>query len=102
MTEYRFTADEMAAVLEYVVHRPTCHVIVHRVEDNPSCTCGLSKAMEPVRTGDLTANREDRLATNHDVFGGRSRPIWLCELVTARYQPISRRNPYQPGPMSDG
>ena len=102
MTEYRFTADEMAAVLEYVVHRPTCHVIVHRVEDNPSCTCGLSKAMEPVRTGDLTANREDRLATNRDVFGGRSRPVWLCELIPARHQPVSHRGRYQPSAMSDG
>jgi hypothetical protein len=102
MTEYRFTPDEMVALLEYVVHRATCHVIVHRVEDNPSCTCGLSKAMDPVRTGDLTANQQDRLATNRDVFGGRSRPFWLCELIPARHQPVSHRGRYQPSPMSDG
>ena len=100
--DYTFTIEQMAHLMQYVVHRADCQAVIHRLDPAPTCTCGLFKAIEPVRVGDQQQPATERLATNRDVFAGRSIPAWLAELIPARHRAVRHGNRYRPGPMSDG
>lgn len=99
---YQLTYDELKRLLTYTVHRGDCELIVYRTDSRSPCSCGLSNAIDPVRRQESDLPGNHRLAINHQVFSGRSVPAWLCQLVPAKYRPVSHKSPYAPSERSDG
>lgn len=101
-TTYTMSQSELARLLAFTVHHPECEAVVYRRDQPPVCSCGLSGAMQPIRIAESGTRFDQRLASNRDVFSGRSVPAWLCQLVPAKYRPVSHKNRYAPSERSDG
>lgn len=102
-TPITVTHGELNRLLDYVVHHPDCELVVYRM-DARSCTCGLSRALSPFAQAEYTSvlPRTERVLINNNIYGGRTIPTWLRNMVSIKFRSISHRGPHQPSPMSDG
>lgn len=103
ITHYILSRDELAHLLEYATHRPNCNLVIYRHDEPRTCDCGFLAAVEPVRRierGDT--DYANHVAGNRHVFGGRSFPLWLANLVPAKFGRVSPDRMGMAGAMSDG